>query len=150
MGRMSLRVLALAVSLFALGGGLAAEDKKGAGDAHAAAFEECARACGDCQRACDMCAAHCAKLLSEGKKDHLKTLQTCQDCATHCAAAACIVSRKGPFADAICTACAEACKRCGDACAKFTDDPMMKKCAEECKKCETACRDMLKHAETRK
>lgn len=114
-------------------------------DSHAAAYEECARACNDCQRLCDMCANHCAKLVAEGKKEHLTTLRTCQDCATHCSAAACIVARMGPFSDLICTACADACKRCGDECEKFKDDPMMKKCAEECRKCEKACREMLKH-----
>jgi hypothetical protein len=109
------------------------------------AYDKCARACSDCQRACDSCATHCAHLLAEGKKEHLKTLATCQDCATHCAAAACIVARKGPFTDTICTACAEACARCGKTCAAYPDDKHMKQCAEECRKCEKACRDMLKH-----
>jgi hypothetical protein len=93
-----------------------------------------------------MCSAHCAKLLSEGKKEHLMTLQTCQDCATTCSAAATIVARSGPFSDTICTACADACKKCGDECTKMKDDAMMKKCADECRACEKACRDMLKHA----
>jgi len=93
-----------------------------------------------------MCAAHCAKLVSEGKKEHLATLKTCQDCATVCSAAASIVARMGPFSDTICKSCADACKRCGDECDKLKDDPMMKKCADECRKCEKACRDMLAHA----
>lgn len=115
---------------------------------HATAFEQCARACNDCELICDMCAAHCAEFVAEGKKEHLTTLQTCQDCATHCSAAACIVARKGPFSDTICQACAEACKRCGAECEKLKDDPMMQKCAEECRKCEKACREMLKHSES--
>jgi hypothetical protein len=85
-------------------------------------------------------------LVSEGKKEHLKTLQTCQDCATLCSAAASIVARMGPFSDTICTACAEACKRCGDECEKHSHDSIMKKCAEECRKCANACNEMLKHA----
>lgn len=105
----------------------------------------CAKACDDCGRMCDACGAHCAKLVAGGKREHLKTLQTCQDCATVCQAASCVVARKGPFADLICTACADACKRCGEACEAFKDEPMMKRCAEECRKCETACREMLKH-----
>ena len=91
-----------------------------------------------------------ADLLAKGKKDHLRTLRTCQDCATHCGAAACITVRKGPFSDLICTACADACNRCGKACEKFKDDEHMKKCAEECFKCEKACREMLKHAKMHK
>lgn len=105
--------------------------------------EKCAAACSDCQRACDACAHHCGLMLAEGKKEHLTTLQTCQDCATVCAAAAGIVARHGPFSDAICKACAEACNRCGKECEKFPNDPMMKKCADACKACEKACRDML-------
>jgi hypothetical protein len=121
-----------------------------ADDSHSAAYQACARACQECQLECDMCAAHCASMLSEGKKEHLSTLRTCQDCATHCAAAACIMGRKGPYSDLICKACAEACKRCGDECAKFKDDAAMKKCADACRKCEKACRDMLTHVDTAK
>lgn len=116
---------------------------------HATAFETCAKACDDCKRACDMCAAHCAKLLSDGKKEHLVTLKTCSDCASICAAASCVVSGSGPFSDLICKACEKACKRCGDECAKFKNDPMMTKCAEECRKCEKACQEMLKHVEAK-
>lgn len=122
-----------------------AADQPGAKSGPDAAYEQCAKACNDCEQVCAACATHCAHMLAQGKKEHLRTLATCRDCATHCAAAARIVAGKGPFSDLICTACAEACKRCGDACAKYPDDPMMKRCADECRKCEQACRDMLKH-----
>jgi hypothetical protein len=112
---------------------------------HHQAFEQCAKACNDCQRICDMCATHCAELVAEGRKEHLKTLQTCRDCATFCSSAAEIVARMGPFSDLICQACAEACARCGKACEQFAQDKMMKQCAEECRRCERACREMLKH-----
>ena len=111
---------------------------------HASAFDACAKVCGDCQRACDSCSTHCRHLLAQGKKEHEKTLQTCLDCADHCSTAARITARRGPFADLICTACAEACTRCGKECAKF-DDEHMKQCADECRRCEKACREMLKH-----
>lgn len=68
-----------------------------------------------------MCAAHCAKLISDGKKVHLVTLTTCQDCASMCAAAFSVMSRMGPFSDLICTVCADACKECGDECEKFKE-----------------------------
>lgn len=140
-----LSFFSVALTLLA-GSGVPAQERKAApADKHEAAYEQCAKACNDCQRACDMCAAHCAKLVSEGKKEHLTTLKTCQDCATVCSAAACVVARMGPFSDTVCKACAEACKKCGDECDKFKDDPMMKKCADECRKCEKACRDMLAH-----
>lgn len=108
-----------------------------------AIYEKCAQACNDCQRICDACATHCAHLLAQGHKTHLRTLMTCQDCAAVCAVAAQIVSRKGPFSAAICQACAEACARCAKACEAHPDDEMMRQCAEECRRCEEACRQMV-------
>jgi hypothetical protein len=108
------------------------------------AFLVCAKACDDCARACDVCAGHCTRLLAEGKKEHLDTLRLCQDCAAICSAASCVMAKDGPMGDVICAACADACKRCGDACEKLAADPIMKQCAVECRKCEKACRDMLK------
>lgn len=139
-------VFALAVALLA-GGALLTADEKGKGDAHDhhGAYDACAKACSDCQRSCDSCATHCAMMVAQGKKEHLQSLQTCQDCATLCSAASSITARRGPFSDTICTACAEACKRCGDTCAKMSDDAHMKQCADECRRCEKACRDMLTH-----
>jgi Domain of Unknown Function (DUF326) len=137
----------VAAGLFAFGvAGLADDQKKDDRDLmDHGPHMECSKACDDCRRVCDACSVHCAKLIAEGHKDHLHTLQTCQDCATHCSAASAITARRGPFADLICTACAEACKRCGDACEKHKHDEIMKKCAAECRKCEKACREMLKH-----
>jgi hypothetical protein len=136
-------VMALGLTL-GLRPGAAQDTKKGAAP-HAMDHWSCAKVCGECAGMCDACAAHCAELLASGKKDHLKTLQFCQDCASVCAAAACITARHGPFSDTICTACADACKRCGAACEHFKDDDMMKRCADVCHKCEMACREMLKH-----
>ena len=146
MTRVKLSGLALA-GLLLLGAVGTADDKKApASDDKHAMFAECAKACDDCARSCDTCAAHCAKLIGEGHKHHLASLKTCLDCAAVCRAAASVVAKQGPFSDIICTACADACKRCGDTCEKHGgDDPVMKACAAECKKCEKACRDMLKH-----
>ena len=142
-------LLAAVVSLISYGQfATADEPKKPSAAEHATATPmiACAKACGECALACDMCAAYCATMLAEGKREHLKVMQTCQDCAAICGTAACIMAKNGPFSDLICTACADACKRCGDACEAMKDDAMMKKCAEECRKCETACRAMLKTA----
>jgi hypothetical protein len=121
-------------------------EEKATGHEQHMAFDQCAKACSKCERSCESCATHCATMLSQGHKEHFRTLQTCRDCATHCAAAAAIVSRMGPFSNLICTACAEACARCGKACEKFSEDKHMKQCAEECRKCEKECREMLKHS----
>jgi hypothetical protein len=127
-----------------------AEDKPPpakSGHEHNQHFWDCAAACHDCARVCEACSSHCAQLAADGKKEHLETLRTCQDCATVCTAAASVTSRVGPFSDVICTACADVCKRCGEACAKLKDDAMMTRCAEVCSKCEKACQEMLKHTE---
>jgi hypothetical protein len=143
---MSNRLTATALAFTAVLGLIAATSaQQGSKEPHDHAYDHCARACNDCELICNACATHCAHLVAEGKKDHLRTMRTCQDCATHCAVAAKITASKGPFSDLICTACAEACKRCGEACDQHKDDPMMKKCADECRKCEKACRDMLQH-----
>jgi len=149
MNRLKLLALVglMAVALLTPGSGMSADDKKGSADKHGSHFMDCAKACDDCARICDACAAHCAKMLADGKKDHLQTLRTCADCASFCSAASCITARQGPFSDLICTGCADACKRCGDACTKFKDDEMMKKCADECYRCEKACRTMVKMAD---
>lgn len=107
-------------------------------------LQSCAKACADCQRACDTCVTHCAQLLSQGKKEYLSVLMTCQDCATVCAAAAQIAARGGPLAGLICESCAKACDDCAKACDKYSDDKQMKACADECRKCEKACRSMVK------
>jgi hypothetical protein len=112
--------------------------------------EKTAAVAGECQRICDMCSVHCARMVAEGKKEHLTTLQTCQDCATVCAATAAITARNGPFSDTILKACAEACARCGAECEKFPSDPHMKQCAEVCRKCEKACREALGHVGQKK
>lgn len=113
--------------------------------AHNAIFRKCADACNDCQRECDSCSLHCAHMLIDGKKQHMTTLQTCQDCADACAAAARIVSRHGPFSHIVCEACAQACDKCAAECEKFKSDEHMARCAEECRKCLKNCRDMIAH-----
>jgi hypothetical protein len=113
-------------------------------DPKMAYFLICAKECDHCALSCDLCAAHCTTMITEGSKEHLQTLRTCQDCATICNAAARVTAKNGPYSDLICTACADACKRCGDICAKYPNDPIMKQCADECRRCEETCRKMLK------
>jgi hypothetical protein len=112
-------------------------------------FRVCAKAAADCARHCDLCAAHCAKLVADGKKEHLATLRLCLDCAAFCQAASSITAKDGPMTDLITISCADACKRCGDECDKHASDPIMKRCAEECRACEKVCREMHKLAATR-
>lgn len=131
-----------AIALAAMQGRTLADDHE---HGHKGAMSDCAKACSNCQRECDACGHHCATLLADGKKEHLRTLQTCQDCADVCAAAAQIVARQGAFASLICEACIEACAKCAEACEKFPNDKSMLACAKECRACEKACREMVKH-----
>jgi hypothetical protein len=109
-------------------------------------FLVCAKACDDCARICDTSSAHCAKLVADGKNEHMQTLKLCQDCAAVCRAAAAVTARDGPMADLITLACADACKRCGDECEKHASDPVMKGCADQCRACEKVCREMNQQA----
>jgi hypothetical protein len=115
------------------------------GGHHAAHFDQCAKACTDCLRECESCAHHCAVLISQGQKEHIKTLATCADCAEFCGAAARIVAHQGPMANLICDSCAKACDTCGKACEGYPNDEHMQRCAKACRDCAKACRDMIDH-----
>src|SRR5262249_49510832 len=109
--------------------------------------EKCAKACFDCARECNSCHHHCMHLVSDGKKDHAKTMNLCNDCGTICAAAGQVAGRAGPLSVTLCEACAKACDTCGEACEKFPDDKHMATCAKACRDCAKACREMIKHAQ---
>jgi hypothetical protein len=113
-------------------------------------YEKCAKACAECQVQCDSCFRHCADLVSEGKKDHTRTMHLCADCGEVCTTAAKLSARHSPLAVPTCEACAKACDQCGDACEKFPADDHMKACARSCRECAKACREMIKHAEHEK
>lgn len=107
-------------------------------------FMTCAKAADDCARHCEICSAHCAKMLSEGKNEHLDTMRMCQDCAAVCVAMGRVAAKDGPVSDLLYPTCADVCKRCAELCDKHMGDPMMQQCAAECRKCEKACREMTK------
>jgi Domain of Unknown Function (DUF326) len=145
------RAVALAALLmFTLTGGQALAGEKAAGKKddshHSELFDKCAKACTDCMRECESCAHHCAHLVSEGKKDHLKTLGTCIDCSDFCATAARIVARHGGMAVLSCESCAKACDTCAKACEEHPTDEHMARCAKACRDCARACREMVQHA----
>jgi hypothetical protein len=141
--RVILGVVVMAVLGLLSGGTISAGGQ--AGGHHAAHMDKCAKACTMCLRECESCAHHCAHLISQGQKEHLKTLGTCADCADFCAAAARIVSRHGPMATTICESCAKACDTCGKACEGFPNDEHMARCAKACRDCASECRTMIQH-----
>jgi hypothetical protein len=109
-----------------------------------AEMDKCMKECARCARECESCFKHCVSLVAEGKKEHLRTLRTCNDCGDMCAMAGKLVARDGAFMNAMCEACANACDGCGAECAKYPHDEHMSRCAQACKDCAKACRDMVK------
>src|SRR5689334_9851341 len=108
----------LGAALLALAGlPTQAQDKDKVAPPHAhGPYHDCARACAHCALHCDSCFHHCAHLVAEGKKEHRKSMNLCNDCGTVCGAAAHIVARHGPTSVTVCEACAKVCDACGDAC----------------------------------
>jgi hypothetical protein len=125
--------------------GFAADDraKDAKGSPHGA-LSQCCRACADCMQQCESCAAHCVRLVSDGKTEHLRTMALCADCGDVCALAAKLTARHGPLVVTVCEACAKACDQCAAACEKHPGDKHMRACAESCRDCAKACREMVK------
>ena len=105
------------------------------------AHDDCLKACADCAKSCEMMFHHCFKLTAQGHKEHAKSARIALDCAEFCGLSARLIARMSPLMGLSCTACAEACKKCGDECGK-SDMAEMKACAEVCRKCEQSCREM--------
>jgi hypothetical protein len=113
---------------------------------HGSVLEACAKSCADCMNSCASCYRHCAALVGEGKQDHRKSMDLCNDCAEVCSTAAKLASRHSGLSALVCETCAKACDECDAACSKFSDDKHMTECAKACRDCAAACRDMVKHA----
>ncbi len=106
-------------------------------------YAPCAKACADCEKKCTACNKHCAGMIRAGMKEHERSYRLSADCRELCASAAKIVARRGPLSVAVCTACAEACEKCGAECGKYPDMTEMKACAVSCDVCAKACRTMI-------
>ena len=109
--------------------------------------QECLNACVECARSCEMMFHHCFKLTAQGHQEHAKAAQIALDCAEFCGLSAKLIARMSPLMAISCSACAEACKKCGDECAR-SEMAEMKACAEICRKCEQSCREMAKAMHT--
>jgi hypothetical protein len=142
-------VAAAAVAV-ALAGGFgvlrlsAADDKKADPHRGHAEMEACMKECARCAKECEMCLDHCTHLVADGKKEHVRTLRTCNDCGDMCAMAGKLIARNGAFMNPMCDACAKACDGCGTECEKVPTDEHMKRCGQACRDCAKACRDMVK------
>jgi len=105
----------------------------------------CIQACLECARTCTECADRC---LSEQLVGHLVTCIAANiNCADVCATTGRVLIRQTAFepdvARTLLDACAQACKTCGDECARHAE--MHRHCeiaAAACRACEHACREL--------
>jgi hypothetical protein len=107
---------------------------------------ECIQACVDCAQTCTACADAC--LGEESVAELTRCISTDLDCADVCDATGRVMSRlAGRDADltrAVLRACAQACRSCGDECARHAEmHEHCRLCAEACRRCEDACNKLL-------
>ncbi|MDH6225554.1 MULTISPECIES: four-helix bundle copper-binding protein [Streptomyces] len=105
----------------------------------------CVEECVSCAQVCTACADAC---LSEEMVDELaKCVRSDLDCADVCATTASVLSRRTEYdagvTRALLTACAAACRACGEECAHHTEHDHCQVCAASCRSCEDACEALL-------
>jgi hypothetical protein len=103
----------------------------------------CIEACYDCAQACTACADAC--LAEDMVKDLRQCIRLDLDCADVCFATGTIASRRsGSNALGVrhmLEACADACRRCAEECAKHARMQHCLVCADSCRRCEQLCRE---------
>lgn len=113
------------------------------------ALLKCIEECYACAQTCTSCADAC---LAEENVAHLtQCIRRNLDCADMCFATGSMASRRTGsninVLRAAMTSCAEACRVCGEECAKHAEmHEHCRICAEACRACEQACRSALNHA----
>lgn len=121
--------------LLYMGGGAALADYYRLG--RAAVLTECAGACGELSRlgadrfgapGGDRAALAAALVAAEG-------------CREHCTLSAALLTRQSALSGCLLPVCAEACRRCAEACAAMSgEEEAAARCAETCRRAEEACR----------
>lgn len=106
----------------------------------------CIEECYDCAQTCTTCADAC--LAEDMVKYLVQCIRLDLDCADICHATGAMASRRtGSNADVLrltLQACAEACRACGEECARHADmHEHCRICAAACRRCEEACRSAM-------
>ena len=106
----------------------------------------CIEECLDCAQACTACADAC--LAEEMVANLTQCIRLDLDCADLCNAAAMMASRRTGNNQTVMRmtleACAEACRLCGEECARHAGEhEHCKHCMETCRNCERVCREAL-------
>lgn len=106
------------------------------------ALIDCIEACYDCAQACTACADAC--LAEDMVRDLTQCIRLNLDCADVCMATGQVASRRTGTNELVIKrmieTCAEACRLCGEECAKHTQMEHCRVCAYACRRCETLCR----------
>jgi hypothetical protein len=107
---------------------------------------KCIEECYACAQTCTACADAC--LGEEQVAELTQCIRLNLDCADVCAAAGSVATRRTGSNEqtiaSILETCAEACRLCGDECAKHVElHEHCRICAEACRRCETACREAV-------
>jgi len=102
----------------------------------------CIEACYDCAQACTACADAC--LAEDMVKDLRQCIRLDLDCADICLATGAVASRRTGSNELVVThmleTCADACRVCGEECARHRRMEHCAVCAEACRRCEQLCR----------
>lgn len=118
----------------------------GAVDVDRDALTECIAACFDCAQVCTSCADAC---LAEDMVADLRTcIRTDLDCADICTTTGRVLSRAAGLdvvlVRSLLEACRTACRACGDDCAEHASmHDHCRVCADACRRCEQACSALL-------
>lgn len=99
----------------------------------------------DCAQACT--ADTDADLGEQNVTEMVKCIGLCLDCTDVCTAAARVISRPAHYdadvARPLLQACMAICRSCGDECERHAHMPHCRVCAEACRRCEQACSELL-------
>ena len=118
----------------------------GAVTADAGMLADAIDALSDCAQACIADAD--ADLREQDPAEMVKCIRLCLDCTDVCAATLGVVSRQGDSGAAVTRplleACVAICKSCGDECERHArHHAHCRVCAEACRRCEQACSELL-------
>jgi len=111
-----------------------------------ATLVECIEACFACAQSCTACADAC--LGEDDVGGLVRCVRLCLDCSDTCVAAGRVVTRQTEFdvgeVRPIVEACAAACGFCADECDRHAHHHKhCRICAEACRRCENACAQLV-------
>ncbi|MFD2329792.1 four-helix bundle copper-binding protein [Cohnella sp. GCM10020058] len=109
-------------------------------------MSSCIEDCLACVIACNECYSACLE------EPHSASMRNCirldRECADLCAFTVQAITMGSSYRAELVLLCAEACQRCGEACAEH-DHEHCRRCAEACLKCAASCLGLAQELSTR-